>query len=121
KEYSKWVSFVTNDSQNINLTLSTVDEEVIFEENTKTVGNRFKTYDLSALPEGAYTLKMESASRITTYKITITNDNAALSQPFIIEIKKPLLAKEKDMVFLDLNGACAGEVEVVIYNEYNEK
>lgn len=121
KENSKWVSFVTNDSQQIDLTLSTSNEEVIFEERTKTVSNRFKTYDLSSLPNGTYVLKMESATKVTTYQINITEENALLSQPTVLEVKKPKFAIENNMLTLDLNGACAGQVEVLIYNEYNEK
>ena len=121
KENSKWVSFITSDSQKINLTLSTSAEEVIFEENTKTVSNRFKTYDLSALPQGMYTLKMESPTKITTYQINITGENALLSQPVVTEIKKPIFVKKENILTLDLNGTCDGEVEVLIYNEYNEK
>lgn len=121
KENSKWVSFITNDAQQINLTLSTANEELLFEESTKTVGNRFKTYDLSALPKGAYVLRMESATKVTTYQINITEENALLSEPVVVEIKRPKFVKDKDMVTLDLNGTCAGEVEVLIYNEYNEK
>jgi len=121
KENSKWVSFITSDSQKISLTLSNSDGEVIFEEDTKTVSNRFKTYDLNALPEGGYTLKMESATKVTTYKINITEENALLSQPVVTEVKKPLFVKKENILTLDLNGTCDGEVEVLIYNEYNEK
>lgn len=121
KENSKWVSFITSDAKEFDVTLRTADDEVIYEERVKTVGNKFQTYDLSALPEGAYSLKMESSSKLVSYEIEIKGGNAVLSQPTIVEIKRPVLVKKSDIITLDLNGSCAGEVELVIYNEHNEK
>lgn len=121
KENSKWVSFITNDTQAIDLTLYSASDEIIFEQRVKTVKNKFSTYDLTALPEGDYTFKMESNLKVTTYQIKITNQNAFVSAPSIVEIKRPILTKEKDIVTLNLNSACDGEVEIAIYNEYNEK
>lgn len=121
KENSKWVSFITNDAQRIDLTLYAANEEVIYEQQLKTVSNKFKTYDLSALPEGNYTLKMESIAKITTYNILITDENAIISKPSVVEIKRPVLTKKDDIITLDLNGVANGAVEVTIYNEYSEK
>ncbi|RZK15409.1 MAG: hypothetical protein EOO43_15155 [Flavobacterium sp.] len=121
KENSKWVSFITNDAKEFDVTLYAANEEVIYQDRIKTIGNKFQTYDLSALPEGAYKLKMESNSKLITYQIEITAGNAVLSQPTVTEIKRPILVKEDNMVALDLNGVCTGQVEMVIYNEYNEK
>jgi|GEM_PF-2429329 len=121
KENNKWVSFITNESQNIDLTLYSATDEVLYEQRLKTVGNKFKTYDLSALPEGLYTLKMESPLKTVTYQINITADSAIVAVPVVKLFKKPSLAKEKDVVTLNLNGVAEGEVQVDIYNEFNEK
>lgn len=121
KENSKWVSFITNDAKEFDVTLYAADDEILYQDRVKTIGNKFQTYDLSSLPEGAYKLKMESNSKLVTYQININAGNAVLSQPTVVEIKRPLLVKEDNMVTLDLNGACVGQVEMVIYNEYNEK
>jgi hypothetical protein len=121
KENSKWVSFATNQALEIDLTLYTADEEVIYEQQIKTVGNKFKTYDLTALPEGNYVLKMASKAQVATYKIEITDDNAVVTKVSVVEVKKPSLVKQDNIVTLNLNGSCKGEVEVAIYNEFNEK
>lgn len=121
KENNKWVSFITNESQNIDLTLYSATDEVLYEQRLKTVGNKFKTYDLSALPVGLYTLKMESSSKTVTYQINITADSAVVAVPVIKVFKKPSLAKENNLVTLNLNGVAEGEVQVDIYNEFNEK
>jgi hypothetical protein len=121
KENSKWVSFITNDSKQFDVTLYAANDDVLYQDRVKTIGNKFQTYDLSSLPEGSYKLKMESNSKLITYQIEIKTDNAVLSQPVVTEIKRPVFIKENNMVTLDLNGVCSGEVELVIYNEYNEK
>ncbi|MNR14555.1 hypothetical protein D3C85_1310370 [compost metagenome] len=121
KENSKWVSFITNDAKEFDVTLYAANDEIIYQDRIKTIGNKFQTYDLSALPEGDYQLKLESNSKLITYQIAINAGNAVLSQPTVNEIKRPLLVKENNMVTLDLNGACTGQIEMVIYNEYNEK
>ncbi|WP_343531452.1 hypothetical protein [Pedobacter sp.] len=121
KENNKWVSFITNESQNIDLTLYSSTDEVLYEQRLKTVGNKFKTYDLSALPLGLYTLKMESPLKTVTYQIEITADSAIVATPVVKIFKKPSLAKEKDLVTLNLNGVGEGEVQVDVYNEFNEK
>ena len=121
KENNKWVSFITNESQHIDLTLYSATDEVLYEQRLKTVGNKFKTYDLSALPVGLYTLKMESSSKTVTYQINITADSAVVAIPVVKVFKKPSLAKENNLVTLNLNGVAEGEVQVDIYNEFNEK
>lgn len=121
KENSKWVSFITSDAKEFDVTLYAADEEVLYQDRIKTVGNKFQTYDLSSLPQGTYQLKMESESKEITYQIEINEENAVLSQPIIVELKRPIFVKENNLIVLDLNGTCTGPVEVVIYNEYNEK
>jgi len=121
KENSKWVSFITNDAKEFDVTLYAAEDEILYQDHIKTIGNKFQTYDLSSLPDGTYKLKMESSSKVTTYQIEINGGNATLSQPLVVEIRKPVFVKANNIVTLDLNGACAGQVEVVVYNEYNEK
>ncbi len=121
KENSKWVSFITSDAKEFEVTLYTADEQVIYEQRVKTVGNKFQTYDLSALPKGAYKFTMESDSKLVTYQINITEGSAVLSSPTVTVIKRPVFVRENDMLTLNLNGACTGEIGVEIYNEFNEK
>lgn len=77
------MSFITNESQNIDLTLYSATDEVLYEQRLKTVSNKFKTYDLSALPVGLYTLKMESPLKTVTYQINITADSAIVAVPVV--------------------------------------
>lgn len=121
KENSKWVSFIGNDVQDVDLTLYDADKHVVYEERLKTIASKFRTYDLSALPEGLYTLMMESKSRLTTYQIEIGKENTVVSKTSDVEIKKPVIYRDKDLLTLDLNGFFSKGVEIEIYNEFNEQ
>jgi len=121
KENSKWVSFITSDTQKVEVSLFTSDGDLIHEQTVKNSNNKFQTYDLNALPSGEYVLKIESTSKVVTYQISVNEENAVLSQPVVKEIKRPVLIKKDNLLTLNLNGACKGKVELVIYNEYDEK
>ncbi len=121
KENSKWVSFITSDTQKVEVSLFTSDGDLIHEQTVKNSNNKFQTYDLNALPSGEYILKIESTSKVMTYQISVNEENAVLSQPVVKEIKRPVLIKKDNLLTLNLNGACKGKVELVIYNEYDEK
>ncbi|WP_199120696.1 hypothetical protein [Pedobacter sp. ASV28] len=121
KENSKWVSFVANDAQNIDLTLYGANEDILYTQKIHTAGSVIKTYDLSALPDGSYLLEMESKSKLTKYYIEIKDNNAVISQPFVTKFLRPVFTREDGMLTLDLKGTCKGAVEVQILNEYNDE
>lgn len=121
KENSKWVSFITNDAQAVEVFLFTAKGDLVHEQTLKNSNNKFQTYDLNALPSGEYSLKIESASKVVTYQIEVNDESAVLSQPVVKEIKRPLFIKKNNLLTLDLNGTCSGKVELVIYNEFDEK
>jgi hypothetical protein len=121
KENSKWVSFIMSDAQKVEVSLFTSEGDLIHEQTVKNCNNKFQTYDLNALPSGEYVLKIESASKIVTYQISVNEENAMLSQPVVKEIRRPVLVKKDNLLTLNLNGTCKGKVELVIYNEYDEK
>lgn len=121
KENSKWVSFITNDAQAVEVSLFTESGELVHEQTLKNTNHKFQTYDLNALPSGAYSLKIESANKVMIYQIEVNEESAVLSQPIIKEIKRPVFVKKDNLLILDLNGACKGKVDLVIYNEYDEK
>lgn len=121
KENSKWVSFITNDAQAVEVSLFTAKGDLVHEQTLKNSNNKFQTYDLNALPSGEYSLKIESASKVVTYQIEVNDEGAVLSQPVVKEIKRPLFIKKNNLLTLDLNGTCNGKVELTIYNEFDEK
>lgn len=121
KENSKWVSFITNDAQAVEVSLFTAKGDLVHEQTLKNSNNKFQTYDLNALPSGEYSLKIESASKVVTYQIEVNDESAVLSQPVVKEIKRPLFIKKNNLLTLDLNGTCNGKVELTIYNEFDEK
>lgn len=117
----KTISILINEVQDVNLSLYGLNEEVIYEQKIQTKQATTKTYNLDALPDGSYTLKLVVGSKITTYKIAIQENKAAISEPVIAEVIKPVLTKDKAIITLDLGNTYKGEVEVQVFNEYNEE
>lgn len=117
----KSIVFFINDAQDINLSILTSEDEVVYEQKIRSLGASKKTYNLDAFPNGSYTLKLETPIKLTTYYITIEEGKALISTPIVKEFFKPVLVKEKEIITLNLGNQVKGAVEVVILNEYNEQ
>ena len=117
----KSIVFFVHDAHDINLSILTADEEVVYEQKIHSVGAAKKVYNLAAFPNGNYTLKLETPLKLTTYEIVIEGGKALLSVPTVKELFKPSLVKEKEMITLNLKNQLKGAVEVVILNEYNDQ
>jgi len=80
-----------------------------------------KTYDLNALPDGKYRVKVEMGSQVAIYEVTIANQMAVLSTPTIKQILKPELKVEDDFITLNLDNAAKGPIEVQVLDEHNDQ
>lgn len=117
----KSIEFVINEAHDINLSIITSEDEVIYEQKIHAAGAAKKVYNLETFPNGKYTLKLQTALKLTTYTIAIENGKAVLSEPSVTELFKPVLVKEKDMITLNFKNQVKGAVEVFILNEYNDQ
>jgi hypothetical protein len=120
-ENEKSIVFMVDDAQDINMSIISQDDEVVYEQRVRTAGTVKKIYNLDAFPNGNYTLKLESALKLTTYQILIENGRAQLSAPTIKVLFKPVIAKEKGLITLDLKTVVDSPVGIVVLNEYNEE
>lgn len=120
-ENEKSIVFIVDDAQDVNMSIVTADDEVVYEQRVRTAGTAKKIYNLDAFPNGNYTLKLESALKLTTYQILIENGKAQLSSPTVKVLFKPVIVKEKGLIILDLKTAVESAVDVVIVNEYNQE
>lgn len=121
-EKEKTISFQINEANDFNLSIIGANNEVLFEQKIFAKASSTKTYDLNALPDGNYTMKVESGSRLAQYDITITNNQALFSAPKITELYKPVITKgEDDVITLNFEQPKAGEVEVQVLNESNDE
>ena len=120
-ENEKSIVFIVDDAQDVNMSIVTADDEVVYEQRVRTAGTAKKIYNLDAFPNGNYTLKLESALKLTTYQILIENGKAQLSSPTVKVLFKPVLVKEKGLIILDLKTAVESAVDIVIVNEYNQE
>jgi len=117
----KSIVFFINEANDINLSILTSDNEVVYEQQIHASGAAKKVYNLDAFPDGNYTLQLETTLKRTTYSIAIEAGKALISAPTVKEFFKPVLVKEKEVITLNLRTQVKGAIEVVIVNEYNDQ
>ena len=117
----KSIEFSINEAYDINLSIVTAEDEVVYEQKIHSAGAAKKVYNLESFPNGNYTLKLETPLKLTTYTIAIVDGKAELSDPTVTELFKPVLVKEKETITLNFKNQVKGAVNVVIVNEYNDQ
>ncbi len=117
----KMITFFMNEGQDVNLTISGQDEEVIFEQKLHASHASAKTYNLSSFPDGNYTLRLETAEQLAEYQVIIKNGKTTLSEPLITATFKPVLTKTDELISLAIENRPDGPIEVSILNEYNDQ
>jgi hypothetical protein len=125
KEEGKTVSFSLKEITKIDLSIYDINDGLIYQEKVTSEDNIYRTYDLTALPDGIYFLKAESDLKISKYKIEVVGNKAKLSADAISEMYKPVLVNKNGIVTLNVLNLKKAPVTVVIYNAdqtevYNE-
>ncbi|MBC6112424.1 hypothetical protein ACFOG5_10030 [Pedobacter fastidiosus] len=120
-EKEKNIRFFINEAKDINFSLYGEDDEKLFEENIHAVGASTKTYNLDAFPDGNYTLKVETGSKLAEYDIVIGNGLALVSAPTVIEVFKPVITKSNQVITLNVESKDKSPIKVQVFNEYNEE
>lgn len=117
----KSVTFYIDEAQIVDVSIYGTENELIYEKRIKAKRPSSKTYDLSSFPDGNYTFKIATESKLTEYQLSIVQGKAIVSNPLVIEKFKPVLTKEDETITLNLENATKGPIEVRIINEYNDE
>ncbi|WP_157255515.1 hypothetical protein [Pedobacter sp. Leaf216] len=120
-EKDKYIRFSVDKAEDVNLSLIGSDEEVLFEEKIHASAASSKIYDLNALPDGNYVLKVESDVKLAKYTVTIKNGEAIVSEPKLSNIFKPVYTQNDQVITLNLDNLDKNPIEVKVYNEYNDE
>ncbi|MBO9673654.1 MAG: hypothetical protein J7577_09420 [Sphingobacteriaceae bacterium] len=120
-EKNKFIRFSIGKAEDLNLSFVGSDEEVLFEENIHASAASSKVYDLNALPDGKYVLKIESDLKLAKYTVTIKNGKTIVSEPKISNVFKPVYTLKDEVVTLNLDNLDKSPIEVKVYNEYNDE
>lgn len=120
-EKEKNIRFFINEAKDINFSLYGEDDEKLFEENIHTVGASTKTYNLEAFPDGNYTLKVETGSKLAEYDIVIANGLTLVSAPTVTEVFKPVITKNNQVITLNVESKDKNPIKVQVFNEFNEE
>ncbi|WP_443944115.1 hypothetical protein ACJVDH_14485 [Pedobacter sp. AW1-32] len=119
-EKEKFIRFSIDKANDVNLSLVASDNEVVFQEQIHADAATSRVYDLNALPDGNYFLKLESDSTLTEYKVAIKDGETIVSDPSVRETFKPVLKRVGDEIVLEVENKNQEPIEVQIYNEYND-
>lgn len=116
----KKIAFSSNQPEVVEFTLTTSDEEVLYNQLVKVAAGATKIYDLSSLLDGTYTFKLETGSKSAVYKVIISKGQATVASPVVIEKLKPVLSRQNQIITLDMENTPAGAMEVQVLNEYGD-
>jgi polynucleotide 5'-kinase involved in rRNA processing len=120
-EKEKFIRFSVDKAEDVNLSLIGADEEVLFEENIHASAFTSKIYDLNALPDGNYVLKVESELKVAKYTVTIKDGEALVSEPKVSNVFKPVYTQNDQVITLNLDNLDKNPIEIKVYNEYNDE
>lgn len=120
-ENEKALIFSLDEAQKINLSIYSLNDGVIYEQNIKTDKATTKTYNLEAFPDGNYIIKLENEEKLIEYEVNIFKGKTLISEPIVTEFFKPVLVKDADFVTIDMKYVPHGPVEVKVFNEYNDE
>lgn len=117
----KALIFSLDEAQKINLSIYSLNDGIIYEQNIKTDKATTKTYNLEAFPDGNYIIKLENEEKLIEYEVNIFKGKTLISEPIVTEFFKPVLVKDAEFVTIDMKYVPHGPVEVKVFNEYNDE
>lgn len=120
-ENEKALIFSLDEAQKINLSIYSLNDGIIYEQNIKTDKATTKTYNLEAFPDGNYIIKLENEEKLIEYEVNIFKGKTLISEPIVTEFFKPVLIRDADFVTIDMKYVPHGPVEVKVFNEYNDE
>lgn len=120
-ENEKALIFSLDEAQKINLSIYSLNDGIIYEQNIKTDKATTKTYNLEAFPDGNYIVKLENEEKLIEYEVNIFKGKTLISEPIITEFFKPVLIKDADFVTIDMRYVPHGPVEIKVFNENNDE
>ena len=120
-ENEKSIIFSLDQAEKINLSIYSLNDGIIYEQNIKTDKATTKTYNLEAFPDGNYIIKLENEEKLIEYQVNIFKGKTLISEPIVTEFFKPILVKDEDFITIDMKYVPHGEVEVKVFNEYNDE
>lgn len=116
----KKIAFFSDKAQVMELSISTADQEVLYQEEIKTKSGATTVYDLSSLLDGTYSFKFQSSSKSIEYQVVITKGETEVSSPKIIEKLQPVFTRDNKIITLNLDNTPTGPIEVQVLDEENE-
>jgi hypothetical protein len=116
----KSVTFFINETQIVDVSIYSADNEVVYEQTMNAVKGSTKTYDLNLLPDGNYSFKLKTDAKTAEYSIQLKDGKAVVSDPLVADLVQPVITKENEIITLNFANAPEGPLEVQILDGANE-
>lgn len=116
----KSVSFFIEGGQTVALSLYDDTYEVLYQQTIQALGSSTKIYNLDAFPDGNYVFRLVTEQRSAEYKVLIADGKAVVAEPVVVESFKPVFSKDNEFVTLKLDNAPADQIEVQVFDKYND-
>ena len=116
----KMITFFMEGPQVVEVSVYAADDELLYGHTIKTQRTATKIFNLSAFPDGNYKFKFADEWNIAVYDLRIEDGKALVAEPVIVEKFRPVLTRENEFIMLSLDNAPDGQLEVEIFNKYNE-
>ncbi|WP_443938255.1 hypothetical protein [Pedobacter sp. MW01-1-1] len=117
----KSIRFYLKDSKDVKISICAENQEVLYKEKVTKNTPVSKVYDLKELPDGKYSLLVESGTKVTTYDLLVANNTTLISQPSTTAVLKPVITKENGLVTLKLANLDKSALELKVLDENNEE
>ncbi|GLB49641.1 hypothetical protein [Neptunitalea lumnitzerae] len=115
KNQTKTVSFRLENADDVRVVLKNENGVPVYSENVATKNGKLnRQYDLNYLPNGVYSLNVETETKIVSYKIALA-ENTTVNK-VASEIYKPIVFSKDDKVMLQLLNLEKSPVQVAIYD-----
>ena len=119
KAEGKTISFTLDKTSEASLTIFDKDNKVVHTEYVKGKKDVHRTYDLSHLPNGTYTLEAETPSSIEKYTVEISANEAHFVSNEAKKTFKPIIEKKRGLVTLQVLNLNETPVEITVLDVYD--
>lgn len=119
KAEGKMISFTISEAKEAAITIFDKDNKVVHTEYAKANKAIHRTYDLSHLPKGTYTLQAETDSVIEKYTVEISANEAFFINKNATKTFKPVIETKDGLITLQVLNLKNSPVEVTVFDIYD--
>lgn len=114
------IKFEYNKEIDVKVTFKDAREVTLFKEQLKNVKKVYKTFDISNLPNGKYSVVVEDNKTIYSQLIEIKNHKLFYNAEDVTTTNKPVKYVNQDVLYISSVLEKGVDVQITIYNDLDE-